>query len=176
MGLCSGDVLLCVRKDGFSPTVTTSPPISSSFTGENALVDDSSCYCGSYKPNEWWMIDFKTNVMVKTYQIRALAQNGYIYNWKVEVSEDNSTWHFVHEQINTSCSNFPSFPTGYSNPFRYFKITGTGPSSGPHTDKIAFFYIKFIGISGVCQTKVICTCVVRNPFKLLPLMMTMIIS
>jgi hypothetical protein len=189
MTQCSGDVLICVRQNGFSPTVSSSPPIGSSYKPENALVDDGSHYCGDYKPNEWWKIDFKTNVVVSSYQIRAPNGGGYIYNWKVEVSTDNSNWILVHTQTNKECSSFPIFSTGYSQPFRYFRITGTGPSATGYTHNIAFYYIKFNGNYGVYPTKtpiptptpvkviVVYTCVVvRNTFLLSHLIMIMISS
>ena len=193
MKQCSGDVLICVRQNGFSPTVSSSPPYSSSYKPENALVDDGSHYCGKYKPNEWWKIDFKTNVVVSSYQIRAGNGGGWIYNWKVEVSTDDSNWILVHTQTNKDCSSFPSFPTGYSQPFRYFRITGTGPAYRTSSHNIAFKYIKFNGNYGVYPTKtptraptptptptfvkLVYSCAVaRNPFSLSSLIMTIIAS
>jgi hypothetical protein len=191
MTQCSGDVLICVRQNGFSPTVSSSPPHSSDHKPENALVDDDSThYCGSFKPNEWWKIDFKTNVVVSSYQIRTDDGRGWIYNWKVEVSTDNSNWALVHTQTNKDCKSFPSFPTGYSQPFRYFRITGTGPAAGGgSTYNIAFYYIKFIGSYGVYPTKtptqaptptfvkLVYSCAIaRNPFSLSSLIMTIIAS
>jgi hypothetical protein len=190
MSQCSGDVLICVRQNGFSPVASSSSSWDSNHVAEKALVDDSSHFCAVYGQNQWWKIDFKTNVVVSSYQIRSGSGGGWIYNWKVEVSTDNSNWVLIHTQTNKGCSNFPSFPTGYSQPFRYFRITGTGPAAGGgSTYNIAFYYIKFIGSYGVYPTKtptqaptptfvkLVYSCAIaRNPFSLSSLIMTIIAS
>ena len=97
------------------------------------------------------------------------------------MSDDDSNWYYIHTQTNRACSSFPSFSTGYSNTFRYFKLTGTGLAAGGGSIyNIAFYYIKFNGNYIACPTPVkvivVFTCVAKKPFLFSPLIMIMISS
>ena len=142
MTYCLGNVLECVKKT-FAPTASSSSVYDSKYKAEKALVDDSNQFCANFQSADWWKIDFKTSVIVTSYKIRTGSGGGWIYNWKVDVSNDDSQWTYIHTKVDTDCQNSPSFEMNYLNSFRYFRITTTGQSSGNAGNNIAFQYIEF---------------------------------
>ena len=142
---CYGDVLKCVQNANFTPDVTSSPCYSNKYLPEYVLNDtDDKYFNGNFTENVWWKIDFKAKVYVSSYKIRAKNESGWIYNWEVEVSNDDKYWKHIHTIVNRECSSFPSFDTKYRLPFRYFRINGTGPSALNYTHNVAFSYIQFL--------------------------------
>jgi len=142
-----GNLIECLKNEDIFPQANASS-YSDTRKPENAFVPDSSEFCGTYEDNGWWEVDFQRHVTVESYKIRTFDGNtfgGWLYNWRIDVSFDRISWIWVHTQRNTNCVNTPVFTTGYSNKFRYFRITSTGYASSITSQNVAFIYIEFKG-------------------------------
>ena len=145
MSLCQTHIVECLRNDGIFPSASSKSFYSDNYLPSNALVYDTANYFNSAdnSDNEWWIVDFKVNVLIENYSIMAGSGGGFIYNWDSEISTNNQTWVKVDEKRNTICSD-QIFTLGEPVTCRYFKITGRGNSIN-NSPKIAYYYVKFYG-------------------------------
>lgn len=128
-----------------SISVMASSP-NSRYTDPKALVSKSyqgTCFAGPCieddKKRSWWMLDIGQDhqLMCNYYTVRQDGSTTFMRDWVLEGSMDGRNWTSlrVHEDDQTICQpgQFASWPiTGPAAllPFRFFRITMTGPAAG----------------------------------------------
>ena len=146
MKQCSSHIIQCLINNNIFPYANAS-----SYTPDripqNALeIDSNSDFCGgTEEANGWWSVDFKTKILITQYQIFAKKEDGWIQNWKVEISETGEKWEKIDQQ-STTCETSPTFNIKSPYSFRYFRIVNNGNSFGVDLPQLAFFYVKFVGL------------------------------
>ena len=119
-------------------TVTTSSTSHLSSSSPYMLFEDNpDCkWFTENRRNQWLKIDLIDHVIeVSGYTLKVCGAETnlwYLRNWKLEGSVDDITWKIIDEQrtnktldIDTSIFTWTCMPCG---PFRYIKITQTGPN------------------------------------------------
>lgn len=103
-------------------------------------------------PNSWICFEFKNHQIIPTHYTIRSGNSGYgaPINYKIEVSNDNSTWYEIHKQ------NGGPFTNGQQATFtipidknkqkeaKYIRLTQTGKDSHGH-DYLIFESIEFYG-------------------------------
>ena len=155
---CRTHLVECLRRTGVEPVATgtvfrdnisnfgpmNAINYNSSFSGIYHSINDASC--------GGWTLDFKKEVTVTSYQIKAKDTCNYLSKWNIQFSNKNET--DSYKTVDSQENKFPGDDIYYL-PFkctaRFFRITGGSPLCQSTLNAIAFRYIKFFGsISTAC--------------------------
>ena len=80
MSLCQTHIVECLRNDGIFPSASSKSFYNDIYLPSNAIVYDTANYFNSAtnSDNEWWIIDFKVNVLIENYSIMASSAIGWL--------------------------------------------------------------------------------------------------
>ena len=145
MSFCSTHIVECLRNDNIEPVTYSSSIYSSEYLPQYGLIyDTSNHYSSASGDNQWWVVDFQSNVLIESYSIMAGSGSGWTYNWDLEASFDGLEWGLVHGMRNTICVD-QIFTLNASVLCRSLRIIGRGLTvNGGHT-YVQFYYVKFHG-------------------------------
>lgn len=156
MSTCNKSIIECLKLSGLSPTATSKTQYRS-LAAQNAIEYDSDSLfnSGSDGGSQWWMVDFKKEVVIGGYSITVDAQKcDWIKKWKVSVSiNNNELW----TTVDTPPEGHPKSELRVLNKSynaRYLKIESL---DNVCDYKMAFRYIYFYSPS-IMKRQIHCTC------------------
>ena len=98
MGFCSTNIVECLRNDNIEPVTYSSSVFSPDYLPQYALdYSTSTQFCSLNEDNQWWVVDFQSNVLIESYSIMAGSSGNWLYNWDIEVPFNDLDWFFIHE-------------------------------------------------------------------------------
>ena len=141
-------IVECLRDKGIEPVAFASSRYDNSYSESNALIYDEKNYYNTNYENkpQWWAIDFRQRITIKSYFIKASKTTDWISQWTLFASLDNATWHVIDApDIGYPCDR--TFHLYRKENARYLRINGSSPLDTTRTDKksFAFYYVKFFG-------------------------------
>ena len=154
MKKCSKSIVECLRDYKIEPFAEAiffwgEYPPSNAINYSNSLV----FHTGWPTSQVWWMVDFKTQVSIKSYKFDAGNVCDWINYWNISVSDDNITWK-VADSPSQQFANNQIFELKYPAAGRYFRVTSLKGSCG-YT--MVFYNIKIYGSYFVYNKRPKCT-------------------
>ena len=140
---CPGGIVKYLITKGHALNAYSSSVYGSHYP-ENAFVEGYWVHTGS-SFGEWWSVSFPKKVMVYSYTISSpLGQLQTLYNWEMQISDDNFTWETVDVRNETDTQeNTKYFPFNVIKPASHIKLNGYKTESGYYFVK--FNHIEFFG-------------------------------
>ena len=139
-------IVECLQSKGIEPEASASSYMSN-YAPSNALVYNTQNHFNTESKNtqQWWMVDFKQVVSIKSYSIKAGNDQDWISRWFFYVSKDKKTWQVV-DAPEEGHPNDRTFKLYTRVNARYVRINGSSPLSS-YADKTSFamYYVKFFG-------------------------------
>ena len=137
-------IVECLRSKGTEPIATASNYRQDTEAPNVALIYNTANHFNTPFENkaQWWMVDFKQVVSIKSYFIKAGTDQDWISRWFFYVSIDKLKWQIV-DAPEEGHPNDRTFKLYTRVNARYVRINGSSPLS-PYSDKTSFAmqYIK----------------------------------
>ena len=118
----SGEIVGYLRGMGIEPEATSSSSADNNQLPKYALIYDSNnqFHTAYTALEQWWMVDFKRPVSIKSYLIQTGDWCHFVYSWKSYVSLDKRNWTIVDQQAGYPLGKTFALSNVYKA--RYFKV------------------------------------------------------
>ena len=130
MRKCNKSIVECLRDYKIEPYAEANSFIEE-YPPSNAINYSNShnFHTGFPTSQVWWMVDFKTQVSIKSYQFDAGDYCDWIKYWQISVSDDNITWKVADSPSQQFAEN-KIFELKYPAAGRYFRVTSLNGDCG----------------------------------------------
>ena len=147
---CRTHLVDCLRKMNIEP-LAFSDGYHRDLSPNNVIADEISVYKYFHskydKGDQYWGIDFKRNVVIKSYKLFAGQGCNMVTNWTVSVSNDNKTY-FLVDKRKGIFPNGETYKLGIKAHARYLKLNGNTPGCVDFPNVFAFTHVEFMGRIG----------------------------
>ena len=138
------NIIECLRKRGIQPQAFASSELSNSYLASNALdYEADSMFAPKFlNTPQYWAVDFFTNVILTSYQLKTETGSNCFYNWAISTSLDKITWTVVSPK-RTGLPGDVIYQMSSVIKARFARLDA-GSNGGDKT-WFRFYHIKFFG-------------------------------
>ena len=134
-----------LRKRGIQPQAFASSELNYNYLASNALDYEENSFFGPKQLNtpQYWAVDFGTNVILTSYQLKTESNSNVFYNWAISTSLDKITWPVVSPK-RTGLPGDVKYQLNNVTKARFARLDA-GSDGGDKT-YFRFYHIKFFGL------------------------------